>query len=263
MKIFIVVPITSAYEFPLRLTLDGECKLGTKTKYEIDSKGIFTYSLDDDLANPVKNGTKLLSDFELNQVKELLTSLDLSKLAEQDTKVAPSTPTTADCKIIKNFRVRFKNVDRVFDINSRAVTHSEDYNRAGASREKTLETLKFTANLNENEIKTNLDTSFNLKFNQKGIIESDSLVLTFNKVLEDSRCPSDVVCIQAGTVKVNINIKKSNLDLGTVTLTLGTDATKKVGAYSITLEAVRPQLISTKNKPSEVDYSLTLKIVKS
>lgn len=76
------------------------------------------------------------------------------------------------------------------------------------------------------------------------------------EVLEDSRCPSDVQCIQAGTVRV-----KANFTFGT----LSQDLTLKLGepvtfsGYSVTLTDVKPAKISTiEIRPS--DYIFTFEV---
>lgn len=62
------------------------------------------------------------------------------------------------------------------------------------------------------------------------------------EILEDSRCPEDVVCIQAGTVRL-----KASVTVDGVTeekeLKLGEGQT--VGAYQVTMIGVLPQTFST------------------
>lgn len=41
-------------------------------------------------------------------------------------------------------------------------------------------------------------------------ITVDGLNITFNKVLEDSRCPEDVTCIWAGRAKVQVTVTKNS-----------------------------------------------------
>ena len=66
--------------------------------------------------------------------------------------------------------------------------------------------------------------------------------LTPLSVVEDSRCPVDVVCIQAGTVRVKTRII-SGLGTSDMTLTLGTPITTE--AEEVTLVSVSPAPYST------------------
>lgn len=56
------------------------------------------------------------------------------------------------------------------------------------------------------EIEAQLDQEFQLSVRQVALIESESLSITFLDVLEDSRCPSDVVCIWAGNAEVELEV---------------------------------------------------------
>lgn len=76
-------------------------------------------------------------------------------------------------------------------------------------------------------------------------------------IAEDSRCPIDVQCIQAGTVRVEIEIV-SGMGTSTSVVTLGKVFTTE--AEQITLTAVAPN----KNSTTEItmgDYRLTFNIV--
>lgn len=77
-------------------------------------------------------------------------------------------------------------------------------------------------------------------------------------VLEDSRCPSDVTCIQAGTVRLRAKLE-SGLGTATQDFRLGEPVTTE--AEAVTLLSVTPGKISTEElKPSE--YRFTFKIEK-
>lgn len=109
-----------------------------------------------------------------------------------------------------------------------------------------------------------LDNQIKLVINQNLLIESEGLKVKFLKVTEDSRCPSDVICIWAGQVGVLMNISQNGKDLGDINLILGPDkelAEKKVNGYLIRLVGVEPYPISTKKiEPS--DYEITIIISK-
>lgn len=77
-------------------------------------------------------------------------------------------------------------------------------------------------------------------------------------VVEDSRCPKDVQCIQAGTVRVSARVV-SGLGISTSELTLGQALTTE--AETVTLTAVAPQKISTVTTKAS-DYVFTFEIAK-
>jgi hypothetical protein len=76
-------------------------------------------------------------------------------------------------------------------------------------------------------------------------------------VFEDSRCPSDVQCIQAGRVVVAISVESPS-GLSTYELPLGQTYTTE--ALEITLDEVTPYPIST-HKTTDEEYSFTFTIV--
>ncbi|WP_075351810.1 hypothetical protein [Algoriphagus marinus] len=73
---------------------------------------------------------------------------------------------------------------------------------------------------------------------------SENLSITFNAYPNDSRCPSDVTCIWAGFVEVELLInqkgKESMLKLSTEPNVSGLPVQNKVGDYSIKLIDVTP-----------------------
>ena len=75
-------------------------------------------------------------------------------------------------------------------------------------------------------------------------------------ILEDSRCPNDVVCIQAGTVRIQARITQSG---ETKEIEMKLNTAIMVGNISITLTEVSPSPISTK-PISENDYIFTFVI---
>lgn len=78
------------------------------------------------------------------------------------------------------------------------------------------------------------------------------------QVLEDSRCPADVQCVWAGTVKVKTSVTGSR---GTATLTLELGKGISTESGTITLTAVSPE----KQSQSEIasrDYVFTFSVVR-
>jgi len=117
----------------------------------------------------------------------------------------------------------------------------------------------------ESLINANLDTPFQLKINQTAFIESENLKIKFWNVTEDSRCPSDVVCVWVGQATVVVNILKNEQNLGDFSLTsrLGNEdlAIKTFDGYSIKLVKVDPYPKST-SKIKLSDYVITLLVCK-
>lgn len=77
--------------------------------------------------------------------------------------------------------------------------------------------------------------------------------VTVVRVLEDSRCPTDVQCIQAGTVRIGVSLNGASSEQ---ILALGKQASLADGSL-VTLTAVSPTKIST-TPIAESDYRFTL-----
>ncbi|MES2088122.1 MAG: carboxypeptidase-like regulatory domain-containing protein [Patescibacteria group bacterium] len=87
----------------------------------------------------------------------------------------------------------------------------------------------------------------------------DDLTIKINKVLEDSRCPSDVQCIQAGTVRLETLL---TLPDSTESAVFSLNAKQQLyGSYLISLIAVLPGKISTKTITNK-DYAVTFLVEK-
>ncbi len=86
---------------------------------------------------------------------------------------------------------------------------------------------------------------------------SGSFTGTVTEVLEDSRCPKDVQCIQAGTVRVKVHATYGVLSQDVV-LTLGVPYT--VSGHSFTLTNVTPDKVSTQTI-APGDYRFTFSII--
>ena len=113
-------------------------------------------------------------------------------------------------------------------------------------------------------VSAQLDVEFRLEVGEKAIVESEDIEITLMDVPEDSRCPSDVVCVWEGRVEVVVSIMKDEADLGDFSLTgNGTEeeATAIFDGYSVKLLLVEPYPVST--EPIEIpDYIITLMISK-
>ncbi len=84
-----------------------------------------------------------------------------------------------------------------------------------------------------------LGTPFELKINQAALIESENVEIKFLRVLEDSRCPTNVNCAWSGQIVADVSVSKNG---------------KPVGTFALN------NIEATRNKDKKVfeDYALTL-----
>jgi hypothetical protein len=101
-----------------------------------------------------------------------------------------------------------------------------------------------------------LDNNFKINGEYHSIDNSLNFSIT---EINDSRCPSDVVCIWAG--KADVKIKVESPVPGTITLSTYDNPVDTVGNYSFKIIDVLPYPISTKTIRLE-DYIVMLKIEK-
>jgi hypothetical protein len=88
---------------------------------------------------------------------------------------------------------------------------------------------------------TTNEQSVTLGVNQSKKIFDGKLMVKVVAVVEDSRCPKDVDCIQAGNAKVRVSFRKGNDPLKVVDLDLNAGQTSAMyGNYKITLTALTP-----------------------
>lgn len=85
----------------------------------------------------------------------------------------------------------------------------------------------------------------------------DKLSLTFEEIEEDSRCPADVVCIQAGRV---VALFTATDETTREVVELASDETSQtILGYQVTLEAVTPQNLEGE-EILPVDYRLKITV---
>lgn len=110
------------------------------------------------------------------------------------------------------------------------------------------------------EFNAELNTPFQLKIGQSAQLESEGLTIDFLEVTEDSRCPEDVQCVEAGQVSTLVSISKNGTVEGDYNLTIGfreEDAVAIIpSGLAIQLKAVDPYPNTT--QPIEpADYIAT------
>lgn len=91
-----------------------------------------------------------------------------------------------------------------------------------------------------------------LALHERGSV--DSIELRIDRVLEDSRCPADVVCVQQGLVRVEATVFSPN---GTSTLMLALGEVGTTEVHQISLVSVTPEP-STLSPIVEDDYTFTV-----
>ncbi len=96
-------------------------------------------------------------------------------------------------------------------------------------------------------------TTLTLSLGERG--QAGEFYIVLDKILEDSRCPKDVQCIQAGTVRVSSSIQ------GTSTLELKLGETSTTESMKVTLVSVEPVRVSTATLNS-TDYRFVLLVEK-
>jgi hypothetical protein len=102
---------------------------------------------------------------------------------------------------------------------------------------------------------SDIETIVNLSLNEVAIVKGVSI--SFAAVTEDSRCPSDVQCIQAGIVKVSVQTIDG---MGTSTMEIKPGDTITTETLSITLLEVSPYPISTQRiLPEDYRFRVSIK----
>ena len=89
------------------------------------------------------------------------------------------------------------------------------------------------------------------------VVFGQSLNVQFIRVVEDSRCPSDVTCVWAGEVKIEVSTRIDDAAAERHEVTSSEPAT--VGAFRIVVVQVQPEKISTRPIAPE-EYRVTLKV---
>jgi len=108
----------------------------------------------------------------------------------------------------------------------------------------------FACSKKDNLLTFKLDTPFTIGYQEKVSWEEDDNVnVQFNRVLADSRCPIDAICVWAGRVEVEITFSQPGstetkvVALGDMTNSDYSD-TATFGDYSVKLLHVAPDALS-------------------
>ncbi len=105
-----------------------------------------------------------------------------------------------------------------------------------------------------------LDKPFKLKIGQQATINSEKITISFLNVTEDSRCPSDVVCVWQGQASIRISAEINGTSAGQFVLTIGGNEKSAVlggGKYSVKMTGLEPYPVSS-NHTELKDYMANL-----
>jgi hypothetical protein len=119
-----------------------------------------------------------------------------------------------------------------------------------------------------------MDNEFTLAAGQSATVTDTDLTITFDSVLSDDRCPSEVECAASGPVTVSLSIQQGNDTPHAITLQTFTDQDGRapkgpfegitnlaeVGDYLVQMVGVTPypKDLSTKIEPSVYRIALVV-----
>lgn len=109
------------------------------------------------------------------------------------------------------------------------------------------------------EIEVQLDEPFPLRMEQAAEVTGTPIRLRFEEVLEDSRCPADVVCVWAGNARIRL-IVEAAAEPAELLLNTGLEPrSAPAEGYLVSLEGVQPATHSARTiQPA--DYIVTLRV---
>ncbi len=125
--------------------------------------------------------------------------------------------------------------------------------------------LAMSASQCEEKMMFTAGTPFMLKVGAMAIASDKSSSVVFTAVKEDSRCPKEVNCIQAGraVVELSVTAGKETSVLQLVLEGSGVASPgKTLGAYTYSLQKLDPWPVAGK-KTADGDYSATLLVEKA
>jgi hypothetical protein len=106
-----------------------------------------------------------------------------------------------------------------------------------------------------------INQPFTVKAGTSATVGTERVVVLFERVLSDSRCPKDVQCIQAGEAVVRTRVTLRGQEPETVDLSTNPRAnTAEVGTYVLELTALDPApLVSRETHPGDFRATFLLK----
>ena len=105
---------------------------------------------------------------------------------------------------------------------------------------------------------SSLNSEFTLAPKETMDIERTSLSVRFDRVVSDSRCPADAVCIQAGTAEVQVTATSGS---STREYVLQTDKSNSAQHENLIIELVQLMPYPLASRPTQSsDYRATLRV---
>lgn len=104
--------------------------------------------------------------------------------------------------------------------------------------------------------------SVTLGINKSKKLFDRKIIVKVLTVVEDSRCPTNVNCIQAGNAKVRISLQKGTNPSKTVELNTNGDNTATIDGYSVKLQFLTPSP-KTAAPIRPKDYAATISVERS
>lgn len=105
-----------------------------------------------------------------------------------------------------------------------------------------------------------LDREIQLAPKEQAVFDPHGLTVEFVRVVEDSRCPTDMTCVWAGEIKVQLSTRIDAAEAEQHEIAAGQHA--KVGEFQLFVVNVEPERISTR-EISAAEYRVTLKVTSS
>ena len=107
-----------------------------------------------------------------------------------------------------------------------------------------------------------LNREFELAPGGSALIEEVSVTVRFNSVASDSRCPADVVCVQAGDAVVRISVISGGRTRDYELHTAANGQPVRDGDLNIALVQLQPYPFSSRPPIAQEDYRATLKVTR-
>jgi hypothetical protein len=100
---------------------------------------------------------------------------------------------------------------------------------------------------------------FDARIGETVAIAGEPLTVTFEQVVEDSRCPANATCVWAGTAVVRVGLRVADTQRGTLQLQTLSDAAREgvFQKYRLRLVQLRPAPADSSRIPDE-QYVATL-----
>lgn len=92
-------------------------------------------------------------------------------------------------------------------------------------------------------VTASLNKPFQLKLKQSAVIPAEKMTVSFDALVQDSRCPAQAMCVWAGDVVVRLKVALGKIPAKPIELTWGLGEQKArsvLEKYTISLQAVAP-----------------------